>query len=77
MANLIDFDILYKKTTGTGTLVLLLGTLALSLSLLVSYSCYCSRINQCLWQSPEVDGFHEGANVCCAAARVGAGLRSI
>ena len=23
------------------------------------------------WQSPEVDGFHEGANVCFAAARVG------
>ena len=66
------------KTTWTGTPALLLSTLALSLSLLVSYSlCYSSRINQCLWQSPEVDGFHEGANVCCAAARVGAGLRSI
>ena len=25
--------------------------------------CYCSRINQCLWQSPEVDGFHEAIPV--------------
>ena len=26
-------------------------------------NCYSSRINQCLWQSPEVDGFHEAIPV--------------
>lgn len=78
MFHLIVTMVITIKPRGQGRRLFYWGTLALSLSLLVSYSlCYSSRINQCLWQSPEVDGFHEGANVCCAAARVGAGLRNI